>query len=88
VPSALALARAGPGVAVLPCFVADGETSLGFRSELLDEHRLVLATPRGLRGLEPLASVVEWLKQVVSDEKSRLAGTTRAGGVTGMPRAL
>jgi DNA-binding transcriptional LysR family regulator len=74
VPSALALARAGLGVAVLPCFLADADASLGFRSELLDEHHLVLAMPRGLRQLGQLRAVVKWLKQLVTGEKPRLAG--------------
>jgi DNA-binding transcriptional LysR family regulator len=75
VPTALALARDGTGAAVLPCFLADEQPRLSRRSELLDEHRLILAVSRDLRRIEPQRTVIQWLRQVASTNADRLAGS-------------
>lgn len=74
VPTAVALARAGVAIAVLPCFLAEREPALRRRSGILEEHRLVLAIPSELRRVADVARVIDWIKRVAKAERARLAG--------------
>ncbi len=67
-PTAFMLARAGYGLAVLPCFMGDRERSLVRASDVLERHRLFAVTLRELRGLPRIDAVVRWLKDVVDRE--------------------
>jgi DNA-binding transcriptional LysR family regulator len=74
VPTAMALARAGVGTAVLPCFFADGRQDIQRCSPILSEHRLVLAMSREQRRFEPVRAVANWLREVAASENDRLRG--------------
>lgn len=74
IPTALALARAGCGVTILPCFLGDAERQLIRASAVLEHHRLFVATTEELRRAPRVQRVLRWLKELISAERARLAG--------------
>lgn len=72
--TALALVRAGCGLAVLPCFLADGEPGLVRVSDVLEAHGLYAATLAELRRIPRISAVLRWLKAIATEERARLAG--------------
>jgi DNA-binding transcriptional LysR family regulator len=74
IPTAVTLARAGLGVTILPCFLADGEPSLVRASRVLESHKLYLTCTVELRRAPRIECVVRWLRDLISSERERLAG--------------
>jgi molybdate transport repressor ModE-like protein len=72
--TAMMLARAGCGLTVLPCFMADAEPALVRASEVLESHRLYVAVLSELRKAPRIDSVFRWLERVAKTERQRLAG--------------
>jgi len=74
VPTALALAIAGCGLTVLPCFLGDEEPGLIRASEVLESHGLFLATTEELRRAPRVQRAQRWREAVALAERARLAG--------------
>lgn len=74
VPTAMALARAGCGITILPCFLGDSEQQLTRASEVLESHRLYVVTTEELRRAPRVQHVLRWLKGLTTAERARLAG--------------
>lgn len=81
-----AAAKAGVGVAVLPCFFADGDPGL-VRLEGPDPvpHELWLLVHGDLRRTPRVRAVIEWLDALVAGARGALAGTAspRRGDIAG-----
>ena len=73
-PTALALARSGCGLAILPCYMGDGIPGLVRASEVLERHLLYAAFLSELRKAPRVDAVIQWLKVVVRREQRRLDG--------------
>lgn len=72
--TAMMVARAGCGLTVLPCFMADAEPALVRASEVLESHRLYVAVLSELRKAPRIDGVFRWLERVAKSERERLAG--------------
>ena len=73
IPTAVMLARTGLGLAILPCFLADGEPLLVRASRVLESHKLYLTSTVELRRAPRVERVVRWLRDLISSERERLA---------------
>ena len=73
-PTALALARAGCGLAILPCFMGDRARGLVRTSEVLERHLLYAAVLSELRKTPRIDALVGWLKEVGRRERRHLDG--------------
>ncbi len=70
-----AAARAGAGIAVLPCFVADGDPCLvRLDGPEPTPHELWLLVHGDLRRTPRVKAVIEWIDAVVEGERGALSG--------------
>jgi DNA-binding transcriptional LysR family regulator len=74
VPTALALAKAGAGMAALPCFCADAHPELERVASNLESYALFAAVHADMRRVSRVARVLQWLKASVQAERTRLLG--------------
>jgi DNA-binding transcriptional LysR family regulator len=75
-PSLLAAARQGVGVAVLPCFLADGCSDLvRLGSPEAPNHELWLLVHGDLRRTPRVRAVIEWVDELVERSRPALLGT-------------
>jgi DNA-binding transcriptional LysR family regulator len=83
-----AATRAGVGVAVLPCFVADRDPGLVALAgpEPVPPHELWLLVHGDLRRTPRVRAVIEWVDAVVEGARPALTGAARPGGVSGASR--
>lgn len=73
--SLVAAARAGVGVAVLPCFVADGDRDLvALEGPEPVNHELWLLVHQDLRRTPRVRAVIEWLDETVARARPALCG--------------
>jgi DNA-binding transcriptional LysR family regulator len=73
-----AAARAGVGVAVLPCFIADADPGLArLEGPTPDGHELWLLVHGDLRRTPRVRAVIEWIDGLVRDSGDRLAGVAK-----------
>lgn len=71
----LAAAQSGAGLALLPCFLADGDPSLvRLTAQVVVSHDLWLAYRRELRLSKELRAVIRFVVEVVAESASQLAG--------------
>ncbi|HET8539001.1 MAG TPA: LysR family transcriptional regulator [Anaeromyxobacter sp.] len=71
-----AAARAGVGVAVLPCFAAEGDAELvRLDGPAPVPHELWLLVHGDLRRTPRVRAVIEWVDEVVESARPRLCGT-------------
>lgn len=71
----LAAALSGAGLAVLPCLIADGESSLvRVTSKVLATRQLHLVYPREARQAEPVQAVIHFVVDVMRENAARVAG--------------
>ena len=72
----LAAARSGAGLAVLPCLIADDESSLvRVTPKVLATRRLHLVYPREARQAEPVQAVIHFVVDVMRENAARIAGS-------------
>jgi DNA-binding transcriptional LysR family regulator len=70
-----AATRAGAGVSVLPCFVADGDPGLvRLEGPEPTPHELWLLVHGDLRRTPRVRAVIEWIDALVADARAALAG--------------
>jgi DNA-binding transcriptional LysR family regulator len=74
VPTAFEAARAGVGLAVLPCFYVGRGDGLVRVARGVDEHHLVIAVHAELRHVPRVDAVIRWLKATATRERGRLEG--------------
>jgi len=76
--SLVAATVAGAGLALLPCFLAEAETSLKrLTPEVLTKHAVSLAYRREVRLADPVRVVIRFVIEVMREHAEELQGTAR-----------